>query len=66
MNNLEIKQEILKILTSGEKAATEIYFLVGSNYYKIRALLVELIKEGKVEEVNFRNNKYYKLKQNGN
>lgn len=59
---MDKKEKILKLLEKGEKAATEIYFLVGSNYYKIRELLDELINEGKVEKIIIRNNKYYKLK----
>ena len=60
---MDKKEEILKLLQKGgEKPATEIYFLVGSSYYKIRNLLNELIKDGKIESVTIRNNVYYKLK----
>lgn len=57
------KPKILDLLKRGEKNASEISIYVGLNYYKTLELLKELIEEHKIELLNFREKKYYKLKQ---
>jgi len=56
------KEEILKFLRRGDKPVTEISIYTGINYYKLKDLLSELLKEEKIELFKFRKNKYYKLK----
>ncbi len=57
------KSRILELLKRGEKNASEISIYVGLNYYKTLELLKELQEEQKIELLNFREKKYYKLKK---
>jgi len=56
------KTEIITFLKRGEKTASEISINTKTNYYKVKELLDNLLKEGKIQLINFRNKKYYKLK----
>jgi predicted transcriptional regulator len=57
------KNRILEFLKKGEKTASEISIYVGLNYYKTLELLKELVEDKKIELLNFREKKYYKLKE---
>jgi len=59
---MDRKKQILEYLKRGEKTASEISLYLGLNYYKVLELLNELIKEGEIKLIEFRNKKYYKLR----
>lgn len=55
-------KQILDFLKRGEKTASEISIYIQTNYYKVKEMLLDLTKQGKIEIMEFRDKKYYKLK----